>query len=250
MKKVSSYLIVMMVLLVLSVSSPGAAGVNWGIYDEFLKTHVTTGEIRGTTLSLVNYSAIKKDPRWSEILKQLAEVNLADLQTKQDKLAFYINAYNIFAIKMVVDHWPLESIRDVGSWIFPVWKKDVGILAGRQVTLHKIEHEILRKLDEPRIHFAIVCASVSCPDLLSEPYLAGKLDEQLEQQVVSFLNNEGKGLRVEGREIQVSKIFDWFDEDFESTGGIEQFVRQYKPGLPTGLQVEADIDYDWGVNSR
>ena len=224
--------------------------MDWRVYAELLDAHVSQGEINGTSLNVVNYSGIKSDARFQEVARQFASASEAGFQSKQEKLAFYINAYNFFAMKMVVDHWPLESIRDVGSWISPVWKKNVGVLAGREVTLHEVEHEILRKLDEPRIHFAIVCASVSCPDLLAEPYRGDTLDEQLEQQTLAFLNNEKKGLRIEKQEIRLSKIFDWFEDDFESVGGIESFVRQYKPSLPSGFDVETDIHYDWALNGQ
>ena len=117
------------------------------------------------------------------------------------------------------------------------------------MSLDELEHDILRKLGEPRIHFAIVCASVSCPDLRREPYTAALLEVQLEEQVRGFLANEAKGLRLEGRQARVSKIFDWFAEDFSGVGGVAAFIRRYRP-LPAAVAVEADLDYDWSVNAR
>ncbi len=248
MKIMSWFLFVAATILAPAILN--ANDIDWDEYRVFLESHVENGEINNTPLAVVNYSAIKQDPRFDVILSHLAEADLTRLTSKEAKLAFYINAYNIFAIKMVVDHWPMASIKDAGNFLFPVWKKQVGTLAGRPVTLDEIEHKILRKLDEPRIHFAIVCASVSCPDLLKEPYLAVTLDEQLDRQTQRFLNNRVKGLRVLNDRVEVSKIFDWFEEDFEAVGGVRGFVQRYRPDLAENYSVAATIDYDWAVNGR
>ncbi len=102
-------------------------------------------------------------------------------------------------------------------------------------------------MGEPRIHLAIVCASVSCPDLRNEPYTAVKLESQLDDQVQQFLNNQGKGLKIENKVIRLSKIFDWFEEDFDGNGGIAGFIKKYRPDLPE-LRIKANIPYDWSVN--
>jgi hypothetical protein len=97
---------------------------------------------------------------------------------------------------------------------------------------------------------AIVCASVSCPDLRKEAFSASKLDEQLEQQTVQFLLNDRKGARIDGDEIRVSKIFDWFEDDFETYGGVKPFVLKYRKGVSTNLELEADLPYDWSLNIK
>ena len=148
---------------------------------------------------------------------------------------------------MVLDHWPLKSIKDVGSLLSPVWDKPAGEIGGKRVTLGQIEHEILRPMGEPRVHFAIVCASVSCPDLNNRPYTAARLDGQLDEQVRRFLGNKTKGVAVADNQIRISKIFDWFEEDFQRAGGVDAFVRRYRPNLPAS-PVEADIPYDWDLN--
>ena len=243
-----SYLL-LIAIFVTHVGALQAASIDWDDYAHLLNAYVKPGKINGVDLSVVDYAGIKQDERFKRVAQQFAAADLSQLVSKQEKLAFYINAYNFFAIKIVVDHWPVKSIRDIGSFFSPVWKKDVGILAGKQTTLHIIEHEILRKMGEPRIHFAIVCASVSCPDLLNEPYRTKNLAQQLEQQTVSFLSNEDKGVKVARDEIRVSKIFDWFEEDFAQSGGVAEFVRQYRPDVPAHLGVEVDLEYDWQVNA-
>lgn len=240
---------VVICLLALVAPWSMASAQDWALYEKVLQRHVTQGSINQTPLTIVNYSALKADADFANVVDQLAAVDVASLRSREETLAFYINAYNILAMKMVVDHWPVQSIRDIGNWFSSVWKKTAGRIGGREVTLDYIEHDILRKLGEPRIHFAIVCASVSCPDLLNEPYRADRLDTQLDGQVKSFLYNPAKGLRVDGDKIRVSKIFAWFGEDFESGGGVASFVRQQRTDLPS-YPIEADIGYDWALNGR
>ncbi len=156
-------------------------------------------------------------------------------------------SYNILALKKVVDHWPADSIKDSGSLFTPVWDKPVGSLGGKTVTLGDVEHKILRPMSEPRIHLAIVCASVSCPDLRNEPYTAAKLNDQLDDQAKQFLTNKGKGLNIEKKTIRISKIFDWFEEDFDISGGVRAFITRYREDLPA-LSIKANIPYDWAVN--
>ncbi|NOY62134.1 MAG: DUF547 domain-containing protein, partial [Gammaproteobacteria bacterium] len=199
-------------------------------------------------LARVDYAAIKRDPLWSKTVAELAQFAPSQLSSKTERLAFYSNAYNILAIKMVLDHWPLQSIKDAGSLFTQVWNIDVGKIGGKTVTLNEVEHEIMRPMGDPRMHMAIVCASVSCPDLRSEPYVAERLDAQFDEQVVKFLNNSGKGLRQRDGDIEVSKIFGWFEEDFAVAGGVENFIRRYRNDLPRNADIEADIDYDWSLN--
>ena len=153
----------------------------------------------------------------------------------------------MLALKMVIEHYPLGSIKDIGSFFNPVWDRPAGKINGKTVSLGDIEHKILRPMGEPRIHLAIVCASVSCPDLRNEPYTAASLNTQLDEQARSFLNNENKGLRVSKKNIQISKIFNWFEEDFKQTGGVEAFIRRYRPNL-ADLSIDANIPYDWSLN--
>jgi Protein of unknown function, DUF547 len=172
---------------------------------------------------------------------------LAGLSSREEKQAFYINAYNILALKMVADHWPAESIKDSGSLLSPVWDKPAGELGGKPGTLGELEHKILRPMGEPRIHLAIVCASVSCPDLRNEPYTAAQLNKQLDEQARNFLANPAKGLKIEKDALHVSQIFDWFEQDFAASGDVKGFIKKYKPDAPD-LKIKANLPYDWAVN--
>ncbi len=226
--------------------APCAKSPDWQNYAVVLQ-QIKPGIKHGVPVALVDYSALKASSQLNIVYQQIKHFKTEELDSRQEKLAFYINLYNILALKMIADHWPVSSIKDIGHLFSPVWDKPAGIINGRKLSLDDIENNYLRPMQEPRIHLAIVCASVSCPDLRTEPYRAEKLDKQLNDQARAFLHNAKKGLRVDKDEIHVSKIFKWFAKDFEAVGGVEAFIKQYRKDLPN-LPIIADIDYDWDVN--
>jgi Protein of unknown function, DUF547 len=234
--------------LLLSSWAVFAEEPSWTSYNAVL-SHVKPGSKNGVALMLVDYTAIKSNGSLDKAYQELSAFKLASLSSREEKLAFYTNAYNILALKMVADHWPVESIKDVGNLLNPVWDKPAGELGGKTVTLGEIEHKILRTMNEPRIHLAIVCASLSCPDLRNEPYTSVQLEKQLDEQTKAFLNNTGKGLKAEKDSLKVSQIFDWFEDDFAAQGGVKAFIAKYKADVPD-LKVNADIPYDWTVNGQ
>ena len=131
----------------------------------------------------------------------------------------------------------------------------MGVVGGKETTLHVIEHEILRKMGDPRIHAAIVCASVSCPDLRQEAFTAENLDVQLDDQLKQFLANPGKGLKIDrvDKRISLSRIFDWFEEDFEPKGGVLKFIARYVPEKDREWIAKGSVsylDYNWDLNKK
>ena len=236
-------------------SAPSAFAFDFSSWDGLLKKYVVPKTINGVYLNAVDYKKLGKDQAYTKLIKDLEKVSLSSLKTKEEKLTFWINVYNIMAAKMVLDHYPVTSIKDAGSLFTAVWKKEVGVVAGKTRTLNEIEHEILRKMGEPRIHVAIVCASVSCPDLRAEAYTADKVDDQLNDQLKHFLENGKKGLRVDTKKgrVYLSSIFKWFEEDFETKGGVRNYLAPHAPASGkaalknTKLSVYY-LDYDWGLN--
>lgn len=184
-------LIAFTALLILSFNTY-ASEPDWSAYADVLKS-VSQGTKNNVKLALVDYQALKENGKLEAAYRQLSSFPVKNLSSKEEELAFYINTYNILALKMVVDHWPLDSIKDAGSLLSPVWGKPAGSINGKTVSLDDIENKILRPMGEPRIHFAIVCASVSCPDLRNTPYTASTLNAQLDKQVQKFLTNAIKG---------------------------------------------------------
>lgn len=221
------------------------------LLSEFTQTTDRTVQTR------VNYRGLSNDPRWKYLVALIAQTTPDRLETREERLAYWINIYNIFAIDLIVNAYPVESIKDIGSFFSPVWKKEAGSIHGRPYSLDEIEHKILRPMGEPRIHLAIVCASVSCPPLARTPFLATAIDRQLDGVLASFLANPTKGARLDRkrRTLWLSKIFDWFEEDFASAGGVLAFVlprlaeddarwiRAHRAELEIG-----HLDYDWSLN--
>jgi len=243
--KVSSILIFFLLQVIpLRVS---AATPDWTLYSHILEKYVNREVHSGIPVNWVDYSGLKQEPDFNKLVKSIETFPTEHLDGKAESLSFYINAYNILAIKMVLDHWPVSSIKDAGSWLKPVWDKAAGKINGNEITLGMIEHEILRPMDEPRIHMAIVCASLSCPDLRREAYHAEILEEQLEDQTRQFLNNSAKGLRFENGKIITSRIFDWFREDFTGNDGIRTFIRKYV-AIPDDIDLKATMPYNWNLN--
>jgi hypothetical protein len=238
-------LMIFTALLMLSFNT-FATEPDWNAYADVLKS-VRPGTKNDVKLALVDYQALKESGKLEAAYQQISNFPVKSLGNKEEKLAFYINAYNILALKTVVDHWPLDSIKDVGSLFSPVWGMPAGSIDGKTVSLDDVENKMLRPLGEPRIHFAIVCASVSCPDLRNTPYTASELNAQLDEQVQKFLGNANKGLKIGDKSIQISKIFDWFGKDFKPAGGVEAFIRRYRTDLPP-LPLKESINYDWDVN--
>lgn len=242
-------LAVLPVLLVFSSLSL-AVEPDWKLYQQILDQHLSqrsaSESTQGIALTWLDYSTLKNDSRFDQLLQQLATFPVASLEGRDQQLAFYINSYNILAISLVRQHWPLESIKDATPWYQSVWKLEAGQVDNTAISLDTLEHQILRNMSEPRIHFAIVCASLSCPDLRAEPYLAQTLDQQLDDQAQRFIANPTKGIFLSQGGVQISKIFDWFEEDFGGEQGVVEWLNRYSE---KEVQSTAGfLDYNWSVN--
>ena len=181
----------------------------------------------------------------------VAQYQTAKLNNRNKKLAFYINAYNVLVIDLIVRNYPVADINQLGDAARPIWKRPVGKVGGREISLDALENEIVRPFGDPRIHFALNCGALSCPDLRREAYTSLALNRQMAEQTRAFLNNSAKGLRIDapsGGIVHLSKIFEWFAVDFKSSGGVEAFVRRYRKDIPPGAQFRTDIEYDWRLN--
>ncbi|MFQ5848643.1 MAG: DUF547 domain-containing protein [Candidatus Methylomirabilales bacterium] len=226
-------------------------------YARLLRAHVRPGSISGIRLNVVDYRGIKTDPNYATSLQDFATAQPQTFQTEAERFAFWVNAYNLLAIKAVIDQYPTHSIRDGGSLFRSIWKKKIGVVAGREYALDDIEHGILRKaFHEPRVHFAIVCASLSCPDLRTELYRGDRLDVQLDDAARTFLRNPAKGLRPgrDGEPTRVSRLFKWFRKDFAPAGGVAAFIRA-NIDTPLAARIAgpaegelAYLGYDWSLN--
>lgn len=193
----------------------------------------------------VNYKDFKTDRiKLSNYIKKLGDnVPNEETWTKNDKLAYWINAYNALTVDLILRHYPIESIKDIDKpWEQRLWK-----LGEKWYNLEEIEHQILRKMDEPRIHFAIVCASFSCPKLQNEAFTSSKIENQLTNATKEFLS-DSKRNSIFVDSLELSKIFQWFSKDFKRNGSVIDFINQY-----TDFKISENAkikykDYNWALN--
>jgi hypothetical protein len=232
-----------------------AAGFDLDLWDALLAEY--TRPVSDTAGVRVDYAGLRAEARWPALLAGLAAAEPPPEARRAERLAFWIDAYNVLAIDVVVKHYPVASIRDVGSLLRPVWGRPAGTVGGRTVSLGEIEHEILRPMGEPRIHAAIVCASTSCPSLRREAFRGSRLDAQLEDALRAFLADPRKGSRLDARAgvLYLSPIFDWFAEDFEPFGGVRAYLAPRLPAEAARALAERGdalrlryLDYDWALN--
>lgn len=253
------------------ISSVGAASERFdqthGEWNSLLKAHVSW--IDNGVASTVDYDGFAKDEKALD--RYLGSLSAVSLQTldgwpEEQRLAFLINAYNAFTVKLILNHYPgLESIRDIGNIFQSPWSRSFFTLLGKERSLDELEHEMIREwFNEPRIHMAVNCASVGCPALAASAYTGDSLDAQLDKAVERFLSDSTRNryLSVTNR-YEVSSIFDWYGDDWNRDsgypGGVRAFLNEH-----IGLMAQAKVpdkatlnkaeikflDYDWALNTQ
>lgn len=216
-------------------------------WDQMVNKHVTPD-------GWVDYKGFIQDSaKLNSYLQALKNTLPDDDWTKKEKIAYWLNVYNAFVVKLLIDHYPVESIKDIGPTLSIPTVRDVFTIdffkiGGKELSLNDVEHNILRNMNEPRIHFAVNCASISCPKLRDEAYTAEKLDYQLNDQADFFLNESGEN-ELSPDQVKISKIFSWFTKDFTKEGTVIDYLNKFSD---VEINPDADIDYkdyDWDLNS-
>ncbi|MEW6734934.1 MAG: DUF547 domain-containing protein [Acidobacteriota bacterium] len=254
-----------LIFIILVAALPVQAGsekFDHSLFDHVLRQFV---DARG----YVNYTALKAQrgelDAYIEMLARTSPTNVPTLfPDRAARLAYWINAYNAFVLRGVIDNYPTDSVRDIYALYGFFWRLKF-VTGGEKISLRKLENEIIRKqFSEPRIHFAIVCASEGCPRLANEAYFPERLEEQLQAQAHKFINEE-RNVRIDEQQnrLYLSKIFDWFENDFlhvlpgkERERKITDYLKRYLS--PTRQQALARlstlrieyIDYDWRINDQ
>jgi len=245
-----------------------AAPIDHTPWDQLLKAHVMSGN--GGKSSVVDYRSMQSEQKkldaYLSLLSSVTPESF-DRLSQSDQLALLINAYNAWTVKLILTAWPdLESIKDLGGLFSSPWSKEFVSLLGKTRTLDDIEHKLIRgsgRYNDPRIHFAVNCASIGCPALRAEAYTGDKLDQQLDEQTVRFLADRSRN-RVESDVIKLSSIFKWYREDFEKGwhgfNRLEDFLLAHAEDLGLSNSMvkklkngDADIeflDYDWRLNKK
>ncbi|MDN3724830.1 DUF547 domain-containing protein [Aequorivita sp. SDUM287046] len=195
----------------------------------------------------VNYKGFKKDEaKLDAYLKMLSEKNPSNDWSVQELLAYYINLYNAATVKLIVENYPLKSIKDIDG----AWTKGRVAVGDKMLSLGGIENGILRKMNEPRIHFAINCASISCPKLLDEAYTAAKINEQLDHVTKEFINSDKND--ISSNNPKVSSIFDWYAKDYKINGkqDVIGFINNYSKVKINPNATLSYKNYDWNLNDQ
>lgn len=220
--------------------------------DRILKRYVRDG--------LVDYAGLKAGADLDKCLAGLEAVSEKDFKqwSREEQITYLVNLYNARTLRLIADHYPVKSIKAIGNLFQGPWDKPVVRLFGKPETLNRIEHQMLRKnYDEPRVHFALVCAARGCPPLRSEAYTADKLNAQLDDQGRIFLADPHKNSAdLDARVFNLSPIFKWFREDFEKkSGSVIRFIKAYwLPEISTKITGEnyeiRYTSYDWSLNDN
>ncbi len=239
------------------------AGSCFGGSTDFDAQHGQWSRIlsRQVTNGLVRYADVHAAPaELNQYLDGLARVSEDQFKAWQrpDQLAFLINLYNAATVQLIVDHYPVPSIRKIGTVRKGPWKQEIVRLWGKVITLDALEHEIIRpRYQEPRVHFALVCAAMGCPPLRGEAFVGTRLNEQLDDQARQFLASPLKNrIDTKERTVYLSPIFKWYAGDFEArSGSVLTAIRPLWPSADTaalemsGLKLRY-TDYDWALNEQ
>ncbi|WP_459212544.1 DUF547 domain-containing protein [Aquimarina rhabdastrellae] len=212
--------------------------MNHQVWDGLLQKHVSAD-------GKVNYMGFMKDSALLyEYFLQLSENMPQENWSKNDKLAYWINTYNAYTIKLIIDNYPIKSIKDIKD----PWDKQFFKIGDEWYSLNQVEHKILRKFGDPRIHFAINCASFSCPLLLNKAYTGSMIQETLEKQAYDFINDPIRNT-ITADEVSVSKIFSWFKKDFKVDGGdVKDYINRFAKIKIKDQPKKGYKKYDWSLN--
>lgn len=240
-----------LIAVVLAIAALPAWAFDHSPWDALLRKHVVV--LPGAHASQADYAGFARDrAALKAYLASLSQVARSEFDAwpQDERKAFLINAYNAFTVEKILTRYPdIGSIWDFGKIFGNPFKDKFFALLGGPMSLDGIEHGMLRRrgdYDDPRIHYAVNCASVGCPMLREEAYVASRLGAQLDEQAARFLSDRSRNRFRDGR-LEVSKIFDWFEEDFEPR---EKYFAQYAqvlghPGGPVPIDF---LDYDWSLN--
>jgi len=227
-------------------TSTSSSPISHKVFDEVLRTYVSDD-------GYVNYSALKANRgKLDQYTTTISNTKVNPNWSKNEKLAFWINAYNAFTLQIVIDNYPTNGIMAIKRGVpgvNSVWDKKFIPIGDNLISLGQIEHKIIRKeLNEPKIHFAVNCASISCPSLYNRAFSADKLNSQLIARAKVFFYDQTKN-KIENNTLYLSKLFKWYKEDFgDNEQGVVVYLNQYlDEKIPTGIDIKL-MSYNWKLN--
>jgi len=226
-------------LLVLFVSFNGfTQTLDFTEYDDFLKSHVSNKGI-------VNFEKVLKDiDDLNKITHNFSKISPNRGWSKSEYKAYWINLYNANILKLLVENYPIKSI----NYITDAFKNEFIEYSGDKISLDFIEHEIIRKLDDPRIHFALYATTISSPMLKREAYSMDNIESELKTATVNFLNDSSKNI-IKSDTSRLSKVFEWYIDDFGGIEGVRKFIKKYKGEMTETTNI-VYLDYDWNLQRK
>ncbi len=226
-------------ILLISLAGKGEQKFDHSKWNQLLQKHVSA---KGN----VNYEGFANDKaELDAYLSKIAAVKPNSNWTRNEAMAYWINAYNAFTIELMLNNYPLKSIMDVNGG--KAWDLKFIDIKGEKYSLNNMEHDILReKYFDPRIHFAVNCASISCPKLSNSAYFAEGLDAKLDKAAKEFINNSSKN-DISAYVAQISKLFDWYKDDFTKNGTVKDYINEYSTTKLTVNNISYK-EYNWNIN--
>ena len=229
--------------------------ISHNAWNRFLDTYVMRSE---DGVMRVAYALVSDRDRASldGYISALAEIPISGY-SRPEQFAYWVNLYNALTVQIVLDHYPVMSIRDIdispGLFADGPWRKALVTVEGERLRLDDIEHRILRPIwGDPRIHYAVNCAAIGCPNLQAVAFTAENTEQLLEQAARDYVNHP-RGVRIDGGRVTVSSIYNWFMSDFDRNGGVIEHIKRYAdPNLLTeleGIDRIHDYEYDWSLNT-
>lgn len=201
------------------------------------------------TLFAYDKVTIADQDKLTNYLKQLASLDPRHY-SKDEQYAYWVNFYNALTVNIIIENYPIESITKLGGFFsFGPWGENITTVAGKTLTLNDIEHRILRPIwQDPRTHYAVNCASLGCPNLQATVFRADNAEQLLELAATQYINSD-KGVLRQGKNLQLSSIYDWFIEDFGSEEMLFQHLGSYRNDL-ADFKGKITYDYDWNLNKK
>jgi len=234
-----SFSIFIAVLFLSGSARAQSQSVDYQIYDQLLQKYVSDE-------GLVDYNGFSHDPIFKRYVSVFTKVSPQSNWTKEEAMAYWINCYNIFTIQLMLDNMPVKSIMDIEN----AWDRKFINVGGTIYSLNQIEHEILRKdYFDPRIHFAVNCASFSCPKLHNRAFTAQNLKSLLDQLAIGFINDPKRNV-LSSSSVQLSQLFDWYKEDFTKNGSLIDFINKYSKTQVAANAKLSFLEYNWSINSK
>jgi hypothetical protein len=231
----------------------GAATVDHAPWDHFLAAYLVVGDDGINRMAYRRVATLYRRGL-ADYIEHLSETRISSFD-RPEQHAFWINLYNALTVQVVLDHYPVDSIRDIdispGLFADGPWGKKLVTVEGEALSLDDIEHRILRPIwRDPRLHYVLNCAALGCPNLQPIAFTAANTDGRLNDAARAYINHP-RGVRVDGETLHLSKIYAWYPEDFEEEGLLAHIQRYADPKLAEDVKRtarKADIDYDWALN--